>query len=55
MLMERKLKMKMCDFCEAVFDDTFYNILLDNPFVRLNGGVAFVKTIVKKYHIDKAK
>jgi AraC-like DNA-binding protein len=54
MLIERKLKMKICDFCKAVLDDIFYNKLLDNPFVRINS-VTFVKAIVKKYHIDKAK
>jgi hypothetical protein len=45
----------MCAFCEAVLDDDFYYKLLDNPFVRINGGVAFVNAIVQRYHIDKAK
>jgi hypothetical protein len=56
--MERKLKMKMCDFCKAGFDDDFYYKLLDNPFTRLNNEQfvsANISAFISKYHIDKSK
>jgi AraC-like DNA-binding protein len=62
MLIQRKVKMDMCAFCEAVFDDDFYYKLLDNPFTRINVSPfvasnvgAFVASLLSKYHIDKAK
>jgi len=61
-LIQRKVKMDMCTFCEAVFDDDFYYKLLDNPFIRLNNEQfvsanisAFISSLFLKYHIDKAK
>jgi len=62
MLIQRKVKMDMCAFCKAVFDDNFYYKLLDNPFIRINVSpfvvanvVAFVVALLLKYPIDKAK
>jgi AraC-like DNA-binding protein len=62
MLIQRKVKMDMCAFCKAVFDDDFYYKLLDNPFTRINvfpfviaNVITFITSLLSKYHFDKAK